>query len=148
MQISLHTYCSLFLSILLVTSISSQAVDAEWQGHKKTTEAGSHTFYRFCAVCHGFNASGDGPFVENLVSTPPDLTRLTQNNNGRFPWLAIYKIIDGTDIEPAHGTNEMPIWGNQFNLENWSNDNIHFAEVIVRGRIFELLVYLQSIQQQ
>ena len=42
----------------------------------------------------------------------------------------------------------MPEWNEVFDLRNWdSQDNDEFAEEIVYGRIFVLLMYLNSIQE-
>lgn len=142
-----YSYNFIFIFSVALFSLST-TTHAEWDQHIATIEAGSKTFYRFCSICHGFTAKGDGPFKNNLVTTPPDLTILTLNNNGVFPWIKLYAIIDGNNTTNAHGSSEMPIWGNQFDLKNWTSGQSEFSDVIVRGRIFELLVYLQSIQQQ
>ena len=135
------------VTIVILLNVVLQGIAlAEWPSRQKAIEAGSHTFYRFCSICHGFNAEGNGPYTESLNTIPPDLTTLSANNNDTFPWLRLYQIIDGTDVSKAHGSSEMPIWGNQFDLNNWANRYNEFADVIVRGRIFELLVYLESIQ--
>ena len=144
--ISRHFRCLAVLCFFTVTMIQGTAI-AEWDQRLAAIEAGSKTYYRFCSICHGVTAKGDGLFRENLVTMPPDLTLLAQANNGDFPWLELYEVIDGNSTHRAHGTSEMPIWGNQFNLRNWASGQSEFADVIVRGRIFELLVYLQSIQQ-
>ncbi len=133
--------------IIVFTILCGQNSYAEWDQHLATIEAGSKTYYRFCSICHGFNAKGDGSFKEHLVVQPPDLTTLSLHNNGEFPWLKLYKVIDGNSENLAHGSSEMPVWGNQFNLKNWASGQSQFADVIVRGRIFEILVYLQSIQE-
>ena len=112
-----------------------------------TIESGSKSFYRFCSICHGPNGEGNGMFSDHLITPPPDLTHLSKNNNDKFPWMDLYRIIDGNDINPEHGTSEMPIWGNQFDLSEWDHAKSEFSDVIVRGRIFEILVYLQSIQK-
>ena len=65
-----------------------------------------------------------------------------------FPWLRLYEVIDGKDVIDEHGTREMPIWGDMFDISQWPNQYDGFADVIVRGRIFELLIYLESIQDQ
>ena len=41
---------------------------------------------------------------------------LAKSNNGVFPKDAVYEAIDGSKTIPAHGTREMPIWGERFNL--------------------------------
>ena len=135
------------LLLLTATCIFSLAY-AEEDLQNATIQAGSHTFFRFCSICHGSDGKGNGAYTNKLKVPPPDLTVLAKNNRGQFPWLQLYGVIDGTDPVAGHGSGEMPIWGNQFDLNNWSGKCAEFAPVIVRGRIFELLVYLQSIQKE
>jgi hypothetical protein len=50
-----------------------------------------------------------------LKTRPTDLTVLAKNNNGVFPYNAVYEIIDGRNSTiSSHGTREMPIWGYRF----------------------------------
>ena len=137
---------SFIVSITLILLLFSSNLLAEPTDSKsKTIEAGNDTFYRFCSVCHGKDAQGNGPFASNLKVPPSDLTILNKKYES-FPWLYLYEVIDGKDID-EHGTKEMPIWGDIFDLSQWPNEYTGFSEVIVRGRIFELLVYLESIQK-
>jgi mono/diheme cytochrome c family protein len=126
---------------------------AESSTYEETISAGNRTYNRFCSVCHGKDAKGHGFYKENLKVAPADLTKLASKNNGIFPWIMMYQIIDGNDVALAHGSREMPIWGELFNISNWSNKgnwnktNTEHSVVITRGRIFELLVYLDYIQE-
>jgi mono/diheme cytochrome c family protein len=126
---------------------------AESSTYEETISAGNRTYDRFCLVCHGKEAKGNGLYKENLRIAPADLTKLAKNNNGMFPWIMMYQIIDGKDISLAHGTSEMPIWGELFDISNWSDGNwkkgyTEHSIAITRGRIFELLVYLDFIQEE
>lgn len=132
-------------SFVFSLSLLCSASQAEWQNKEKTIQAGSESFYRFCSVCHGKDAKGSGLYASNLKVKPNDLTLLSQNNNGEFPWIELYAIIDGNELA-EHGNREMPIWGEIFDISQWPNQYDSFSEVIVRGRIFELLIYLKSIQ--
>ena len=129
----------------LFTTISF--VYAESDTLEETISSGNRMYDRFCSICHGANARGEGPFTSNLVMVPPDLTILSRNNGGTFPWIQTYEVIDGKNKPQAHGSTDMPIWGETFDLRNWGNSYAEYADVIVRGRIFELMVYLQSIQE-
>ena len=64
-----------------------------------------------CASCHGTGGKGDGPAAEALKHVPPDLTTISRRNGGQFPAFRIGHIIDGQETILAHGTREMPIWG-------------------------------------
>ncbi len=64
--------------------------------------AGELRFERNCGICHGLDAKGGGAFSEILKIDPPDLTVLTKNNNGSFPFTDVYNAIDGRNISLAH----------------------------------------------
>ncbi|MEQ8660154.1 MAG: c-type cytochrome [Gammaproteobacteria bacterium] len=103
---------------------------------------GKTRFMDFCAVCHGPDAKGGGPFAPMLNTSPPDLTMLASKNDGEFPFNAVYDMIDGRGMPGAHGTDEMPIWGGE-----WKRTDALGAETALRGRILEIIIYLRSIQQ-
>lgn len=105
---------------------------------------GSQTFQRYCASCHGADALGNGPAASALRTPPADLTRIAARRGGGFPDAEIATFIDGRFELAAHGTREMPIWGEQ--LESGYASGAARDEV-VRGRILTLVEYLKSIQQ-
>lgn len=114
-----------------------------------TVTFGKAEFGKHCAVCHGLNGMGDGALADLLTLPPPDLTKISQRNNGKFPILDIYQAIDGRRGLRAHGTMEMPLWGNYYKRD--ASETLHGPhevnyEEIVHGRILALVYYLQSIQ--
>ena len=133
--------------VIIAMSVTNQSI-AESGTYEETVSAGNRTYDRFCSVCHGKDAKGHGPYTENLKVVPANLTNLASNNNGIFPWIMMYQIIDGNDVSISHGANEMPIWGELFDISNWDKGYTEHSIVITRGRIFELLVYLDFIQEQ
>jgi mono/diheme cytochrome c family protein len=100
-----------------------------------------------CAVCHGADGKGNGPVANMLTQKPSDLTMMSKNNNGTFPFWAAYEIVDGRNGVGAHGTREMPVWGKEFYQSSRDGSQGISTETIVRGQIMELLIYLRSIQQ-
>jgi len=108
---------------------------------------GEKEFRRNCAACHGPEGRGDGPLAEWLKQAPPSLTEISKNNNGLFPFQEIYQAIDGTTGTGAHGTSAMPIWGDRYTAETFDQVGPYGGEEIVRGRILELVFYLQTIQE-
>ncbi len=96
----------------------------------------------YCAACHGADALGNGPAAEALKVPPPDLTTLSQKNGGKYPAMKVSAILRGEEVLAAHGTKEMPIWGNLF----WSMSGGHAAEV--QQRITNLNHYLESLQKK
>jgi mono/diheme cytochrome c family protein len=109
-----------------------------------------------CASCHGTNGKGNGPVSAELKMQPPDLTVLAKKNNGVFPFNSVYETIDGRKAVIAHGTREMPIWGDRYAPEPTktliprSSENIlslfYDPEAIVRMRILAVIDYLNRIQ--
>lgn len=114
---------------------------------------GEFEYRNSCIACHGETAKGDGPFVGYLQGTsPPDLTTLQKDNGGVFPVTVIYDVIDGSDMASAHGTREMPIWGNRYRTrmdaaQDW-NYSPEETEAYVRTRILSLIEYLSTLQEE
>lgn len=110
---------------------------------------GQSLFKRNCAVCHGLDAAGDGPVADKFLQAPRNLRQLAADNNGIFPFSEVYQTIDGRRTIGAHGTTEMPIWGELFYAEALPKE-FHpgvTAEDVVQTRILGLVYYLQSIQE-
>lgn len=112
----------------------------------KAVEAGKNEYARSCELCHGATGKGDGPYASRLLIKPADLTIIKKTNNGKFPIASIYRMIDGSDDITFHGGRRMPIWGSRYRSESIFEVNPEKAETFVRGRIFELLLYLDTIQ--
>lgn len=122
-------------------------------------DAGKAEFQSSCASCHGMDGKGKGPVSEQLKLPPADLTILAKKNNGVFPTNAVYETIYGSKTIAAHGTREMPIWGEQFNpTMNYPHiidpaydaldPSRELREVVVRTRILAVIDYLSRIQQK
>lgn len=110
---------------------------------KQTSPASGTEMYKtYCAVCHGVEGRGDGPAAEALKVPATDLTTLATKNGGKYPALKVSAILRGESPLPAHGTKEMPIWGNLF----WNLSGGHESEV--QQRISNLNRYLESIQKK
>ena len=112
---------------------------------RETMRAGQQYFVRYCSACHGMTGHGDGPAAPALRTPPADLTRLAQRRGGQFPVAEIAAYIDGRTVVPAHGSREMPIWGERF-AEMGGGGSV--GEEVVRGNLLVLIEYLQTIQQQ
>ena len=111
-------------------------------GDAGAVERGRQRFQEYCATCHGSFAAGDGPQAADLDTPPPDLTLLTRRHGGIFPIESVYNSIDGRNPPPGHGSREMPVWG------MYLKPNLPaYGEVIVQGRIMELILFLESIQK-
>jgi mono/diheme cytochrome c family protein len=97
-----------------------------------------HMFDAYCAVCHGRDGSGNGPAAKALTKAPADLTKISARNNGTFPSVHVQRFIEGADEVTAHGTRDMPMWGELFRSLDRNTDQI---------RVAALTDYLKSIQK-
>jgi mono/diheme cytochrome c family protein len=73
--------------------------------------SGQEMYGQFCAACHGADARGNGPTASSLKAPPPDLTKLSKRNNGKFPFDYVADILRFGPGVPAHGSYDMPTLG-------------------------------------
>jgi mono/diheme cytochrome c family protein len=115
-----------------------------------TQSIGKMEFQKNCAACHGKGGKGDGPLVEFLKQTPPDLTMLSKKNGGVYPQAKVYDWIRDAKKVRAHGTEEMPIWGDRYSKEiiEYYGPDYTGPGSSVQQRILELVFYIGTIQQK
>lgn len=101
------------VKLLLATSMVVLLHAASWA---QDFDAGKYEYQTGCAPCHGTDGKGAGPVSSRFRVSPPDLTILAKKNNGVFPLNVVYEIIDGRKALLAHGTRDMPIWGDRYAL--------------------------------
>jgi mono/diheme cytochrome c family protein len=106
-------------------------------------ELGRDVFLRYCAACHGERGLGDGPAAGALRTPPADLTRISSRRGGAFPKGEIARFIDGRFAIEAHGTREMPVWGQRLGERI---PEAGLSEEVARGQIATVVEYLESIQ--
>jgi mono/diheme cytochrome c family protein len=104
--------------------------------------SGKEMFKAYCAVCHGTDGKGNGPAASALKTAPADLTQLSKKNGGTYPALKVTSAIRGTTDLPAHGSKEMPVWGELF----WSMSRGHEGQV--QQRVANLTQYIETLQEK
>lgn len=137
------TIAIIIITILAVGLVSAQNTPVIKQVPLQQTSpvSGQQMFSTYCAVCHGVNAQGNGPAVAALKKSPGDITKLAVNNHGKFPDDRVSMSITGSSGIAAHGSNEMPIWGDLFR-------SISSDRAMTHLRISNLTDYLKSIQSK
>ena len=115
-----------------------------------TQSIGKMEFQKNCASCHGMGGKGGGPLVEFLTQTPPDLTLLSKRFGGIYPQEKVYEWIRDAERVRAHGTQEMPIWGDRYSHEIIQKYGYDYTGPgsSVQQRILELVFYIGAIQQK
>lgn len=122
--------------------------------HSQEITFGQIEYMNSCVACHGASGKGDGPVTDFLSgAVPTDLTVMQKNNGGVFPVIAVYDTIEGSMLPSAHGTRDMPIWGNRFRDRTAAPDGVTVfspseTERYVNARILALIEYLASLQVQ
>lgn len=142
-----------WLGIALV--LASAATASAALAQDATIAAAGAAEYRIsCATCHGDDARGDGPVAAQLKVKPADLTQITKRNHGAFPFLGVFETIDGRAQVGAHGTREMPVWGDRYQANvqrkyTFGDEIVRKAEIetVIRARILALIYYLRTIQR-
>lgn len=124
-----------------------------WAVAQGALDFGKYEYYAKCASCHGISGKGDGAVAKHLTKAPPDLTTYAKRNGGAFPTQLAWQAIDGRPVAiGAHGTAEMPVWGQDFRRDAALRpaDRLDPAgpgpEWHVARRITALVDYLASIQ--
>jgi mono/diheme cytochrome c family protein len=107
------------------------------------SEAGRMIFDTICVSCHGKDARGGGPVAASLKTKPANLRLIAQRRNGSFSHDEIGQYIDGRKAPVAHGTREMPVWGDSLATaapepEREQRRKLHIEEVVA---------YLKTIQE-
>jgi len=132
---------------VLVTAL----IGAPVLGYAQDVDVGRLEYVDSCAVCHGDRGKGDGPLAASLKKSPIDLTKIQKNKIGLFPFDRLYEVIDGRKVVGAHGSREMPVWGDQY-IGQAVGSTGGFGitpkdrESFVRGRIIALIGYIYTLQ--
>jgi mono/diheme cytochrome c family protein len=107
--------------------------------------AGRDLFESYCASCHGRDGKGSGPVAPALKTSPPDLTTLTRRTGtgGTFPRARVESFVTGNGdrLTPAHGSQEMPVWGPIFR-------GLDPRDATNKVRISNIVSYIESLQSR
>jgi mono/diheme cytochrome c family protein len=118
-------------------------------GPKGNIAAGKELYHQSCSACHGVDGKGIPPSIGGAYDPqsiepsrrvrPADLTKLSEENQGKFPADRVRNAIYNKDKIPSHGTPEMPAWGDVFYL-------LKSQPKVLEKRIRDLTAYIESIQ--
>jgi mono/diheme cytochrome c family protein len=130
---------TLLLSCALIVPPSLAAAEQS-RAARVDHQSGAFLFRTFCISCHGETGKGDGPVADLLKQPPGDLTQIARRAGGVFPRDVVIRKIDGRTAVPAHGKQDMPIWGDALKTTEGQDERL------VRQRIEAIASHLESIQ--
>jgi mono/diheme cytochrome c family protein len=130
-----------FPTVLALVLTTTAMTRAQRTTDQALVDRGQDLFTTYCASCNGVSGRGNGPAAEELRHGPADLTQFAKHNGGIFNGARIHSIVDGRAVK-AHGTMEMPVWGDAF---KWREG---LPEDAIKARIEALVRYLETIQER
>ena len=137
--------------LLLTVGSALLVISTAQAGAKSNLDAGNADYLLLCADCHGRDAKGNGPASKNLSKIPPDLTKIRERAGGIFDEKKVFDWILGLNMPDAHGSREMPIWGDWLMDEAVEDStSLEAADAGARQveqRVMALVHYLKSVQE-
>lgn len=110
----------------------------------ETTDPGRAAYLKYCSACHGESGKGDGVVSGFMTPHPTDLTLMAKQAGGGFPVGEVMQAIDGTKNIAAHGSSDMPVWGELLKTEQ-SASGVSGSSA-ARAKVELITTYLRSIQ--
>ena len=107
-------------------------------------DAGKEMYLKYCASCHGNQGKGNGPVSRDLTVKVSDLTLLRSKNQGAYPLDRVMSSIDGNRLVRAHGTRNMPVWGEVFRQEHEKEKYTELTSLLKAKLIAEYVGTLQK----
>jgi hypothetical protein len=127
---------------MAVLAISFSLTLATAQPTMARPNDGQRAYQQYCAVCHGENGTGTSPMRVAFRVPPTDLTGLAKKAGG-FPRSDLLRILDQTKPVDAHGSRDLPIWGETF----WRPAGEEERDRSPQSKtIDDIISYLESMQ--
>ena len=123
-------------AVILLFAPTMQSLAAE--------DGGKEMYVKYCASCHGSQGKGDGAVSRDLKVRVPDLTLLRSRNKGTYPLDRVMSSIDGRRVMRAHGTRNMPVWGEVFQQEHEKEKYTELTSLLKAKLIAEYVGTLQK----
>jgi len=114
------------------------------KGTPQYLEVGRAQYMKYCATCHGPTGTGDGIAASTFNKHPGDLTLLARRNGGRFPMMNVVSIVKGDTPIAAHGTREMPVWGE---IIGQPMGDPMYRQDAADAKIMSIASYIESVQR-
>jgi hypothetical protein len=112
--------------------------------HPWLISSGRRTFAELCTSCHGDDGS---PLPASDLPSglqPPDLRYIAARRGGHFDPAEVAEWIEGRSLRPAHGTRNMPVWGER--LSQRFEPYVE-GDALIGVELDPVVVFLQSLQR-
>jgi mono/diheme cytochrome c family protein len=139
MEMKRREFC-LTIAVVAILSFAASAL----AGGKDDVRDGQKYFVRYCASCHGTSGTGDGPVAKSLTKPPANLRMLSDKYGSPLPAARLAQLIDGRDAVRAHGTADMPVWGERL----YATGEGERGELGISEVIGKIVAYLDTIQDR
>jgi Cytochrome c len=134
------------LLVAILTALAGVPVLAEGDEVPGDVVTGEALYRTHCAVCHGIEATGNGPMVTVLLVQPADLTTLVSRYGGVFPLDRVASRIDGRDPLVSHGSS-MPVYGDFFEGQDVVLKTEAGQPLMTSQPIADLVAWMRTIQK-
>lgn len=116
----------------------------------QSVDVGQYEYEANCAICHGTNGTGQDrePYWNLLSAAIPNIATLAKQNGGAFPFKYVYRVIDGREETRAHGSRDMPVWGEVFKQGGASLNPNYDQEGFAQAKILAIAEYVYRLQQK
>lgn len=132
--------CLLSAALIVSAAQRSQAQDGP---DEAVLGQGKSDFQWHCTMCHGPDGKGGGPMAKMLIKRPADLTAISKQKGGAFPFWEVYRVIAGNEEVPGHETFQMPNFWRRF-----SKDEKDWGFLPPQVRVLVLTHYVESLQKK
>jgi hypothetical protein len=105
---------------------------------------GERTYRRLCVGCHGIDGRGEIGVEAGQRMTPPDLRTIALRRGDEFDRTEIAAWIEGRSSPKAHGPRDMPIWGEELQVEYALYAN---PDAMIGATLDPLVAYLEFWQE-
>jgi len=127
---------------VLVLTLIASCVTLVQRTDAAEANPGRAAYLKYCSACHGTTGQGDGIVSGAMRPKPTDLSQLAKAHGGKFPYVQVRDAIDGRKRIAAHGSSEMPVWGEIFGEQKAAAQ----PDAHIRGQVQLITDYLATIQ--